>query len=487
MDWISRVIFALVFTTSMVGGAPQSSLDSVQMNPMLDTSYDMDHDGLATSEEDWVAKTFAPVYIYDEEEHNHFANTSGIQEGRDVIYLFQVTQGNCLPYPVFITKKDNGKDVNYFQFTGAQAYPTPDNYVIMTIVAAYRYDYVPYDPVVGGEKDLTGHLGDTETMRICFARSSKIPGSSDLTKSHSAVYQDGSLKMAYTPAMMIIKRHFDDPRLYLTNDFTWEKTTHPDLYISEGKHAAYKTENECEHYVSGIQWLGWDEDCGGGTKIWPKGLSDYTDYNFNNVGESDYPSWKVEFQPYGSSSRREYTWGDKEAFCGGYNIYSPNANHTIVEIAWKDVYKQEWCGGSLGSKWVGSPVSYTVTIKTYDSSGAGTGSNIYLYMMGSIRKAGYIYLDDPDRNDFERGHEDTFKISLPYLGYIQKICLFSDNAGDNSPWKVDWVMINYPGESKRIFKFDGQWLSTSDSPKRLWACRAIDSWPDDIWWLPKKQ
>ena len=65
-----------------------------------------------------------------------------------------------------------------------------------------------------------------------------------------------------------------------------------------------------------------------------------------------------------------------------------------------------------------SPVPYTVRTKTGTSKNSGTDDDIILSIHGTACDSGGYDLDDPNRNDFEPGHLDTFTIHSQYLGEV---------------------------------------------------------------------
>ena len=52
---------------------------------------------------------------------------------------------------------------------------------------------------------------------------------------------------------------------------------------------------------------------------------------------------------------------------------------------------------------------YDVTVVTGDVRGAGTDANVYLMIMGKLGKTRDVLLDD-NKNNFERGMTDKFKV-----------------------------------------------------------------------------
>ena len=64
------------------------------------------------------------------------------------------------------------------------------------------------------------------------------------------------------------------------------------------------------------------------------------------------------------------------------------------------------------------PVPYTVRTKTGTHGNSETDDAIFLSIYGTACGSGGYNLDDPNRDDFERGHLDTFTIYSQYLGEV---------------------------------------------------------------------
>lgn len=74
---------------------------------------------------------------------------------------------------------------------------------------------------------------------------------------------------------------------------------------------------------------------------------------------------------------------------------------------------------------------YKVIITTGNMDGAGTDADVYLTLYGTQGTLREIFLDDPNRNDFERGQTDEFLLSpqeVPDLGVINRVYLRHDNS-----------------------------------------------------------
>jgi hypothetical protein len=133
----------------IVGGADSSSSadNTLSITPDAYIDFpDTDGDGITDQQELWIARTFIPVYEYDEDEHPHWIDddVDGIAEFRSrneiksnkVMFLFQVSPVNC--------SRDEYSSGTWVANLDSRS---PSNNYLLTIMALYRYDYVPYDPI----------------------------------------------------------------------------------------------------------------------------------------------------------------------------------------------------------------------------------------------------------------------------------------------------------------------------------------------------
>ena len=65
---------------------------------------------------------------------------------------------------------------------------------------------------------------------------------------------------------------------------------------------------------------------------------------------------------------------------------------------------------------------YEVTVVTGDCRYAGTDANVYMEMVGKHGKTGEIKLDD-NKNNFEKGQSDVFKVEIISNNEFYKINL----------------------------------------------------------------
>ncbi|MFN8528279.1 MAG: hypothetical protein U0670_06685 [Anaerolineae bacterium] len=322
-------------------------LFSFSTSQVFSQESDSDQDGIVDRLELWVAQSFMPIFEYDENERDPIAGTYGIYEYQDVVYLYQVTPVWCNYVP--------GDDYYYLQDYQPGA---PLERVLLTVVATYEYDFVPVD-LAGPDTFLSNstdldfdHYGDTERAQLCI---------------NWTTNPDNSITTSLQ--YVLLTRHHFGPIFYWYSNFEYPVDgLRIRLQVSEGKHAAYATHDECEDAVSfmngvlgimsgeihtGItdlmQSLYWDEDCSFGNVIYP------TVTQQQNVGEfagrtvyieelgdprisALFPGeaiWSID----GADARSQY-------FCGGYDVPSYNQTHNV-----SPGFDDHWCAGGLTSKW----------------------------------------------------------------------------------------------------------------------------------------
>lgn len=120
---------------------------------------------------------------------------------------------------------------------------------------------------------------------------------------------------------------------------------------------------------------------------------------------------------------------------------------------------------------------YTLTIKTADEIYAGTDSNIFVRLRGSLgnsdeyRLNGYI-----NGNAFERNDTDVVTLTDLDLGRIWKVDLRSDGAYAGSDWRLNWITISAvdAGISTSTFDFY-QWCDGCNVSK------SANDWGTTAW------
>ncbi len=312
---------------------------------------DSDCDGISNAEEAWVAETYAPVYIYDNEEHNIVLGTEDFQEFRDVIYFYQVSAVHC-------------------NTTQNIVETSLRNDVLLTVVATYPYDYIPIG--TGNESDeldVLGHFGDTERVRICLERT--VKDGTELEEFKDGFGKDSSIE--YNIGFVQINRH-NYFNTFQPDDFRWQNDTHFYVHVSEGKHATYISAEECLAHPRDITALVFYEDCA--DLLDSQNIIEPTLTDNLNVGEVGAQLIKGTDELTGDAidmfTLNEPVWIDIE-FCGGYppedlldtsqtaevrNLLNTSdtqfltvLNTVLPFVDFQTGRISEVCGGSLQSKW----------------------------------------------------------------------------------------------------------------------------------------
>ncbi|KXZ51726.1 hypothetical protein GPECTOR_11g173 [Gonium pectorale] len=84
---------------------------------------------------------------------------------------------------------------------------------------------------------------------------------------------------------------------------------------------------------------------------------------------------------------------------------------------------------------------YRVAITTSDIRGAGTDANVFIQMFGEEATTGRIKLDNPGKNDFERGNTDVFMFEDKNVGNLVKIRIGHDGSGLGAGWHLKRVVV----------------------------------------------
>ncbi|ESO88218.1 hypothetical protein LOTGIDRAFT_145894, partial [Lottia gigantea] len=114
-------------------------------------------------------------------------------------------------------------------------------------------------------------------------------------------------------------------------------------------------------------------------------------------------------------------------------------------------------------------ISYQVEVKTGDEPAAETAANITLIIYGTRGDTGPLQLDQSlDHSDpFQRNYTDTFILTAPVIGQIEKIKMGHDNSGPGSGWYLGTVTIDLPSEGRRYEFVCNRWLSKSDDDREI--------------------
>jgi len=117
---------------------------------------------------------------------------------------------------------------------------------------------------------------------------------------------------------------------------------------------------------------------------------------------------------------------------------------------------------------------YLITVVTGDKTGAGTDANVYLTLYGEKGNSTELFLDNPNRNDFERNQTDTFTIppsQVGDLGAIRRIYLRHDNSGTAPGWYVASVTVTNIATGEKYRFIFNRWLATDEEDGALGALR----------------
>ena len=435
-------LFAIINVTlngQMIGYYESS--EPINFSPKSVEDYfpydnDDDQDGLNNQFEFNIMNTIKPKFVYDEEEHNILLgqDPDDFEQLKGVVYLYQVSPASC--------KLDSGGNAVYASFSNLEDKQSPST-VLLTIVAIYPYDYLPWKNKWGvkwGEDDYLAHHGDVETLKICLRNNSNN---------------------IYELDFIHVRRHGGD-HTYRHGDLEWEfynTSDHPVLYVSEGKHATYASEDECEDAMPWYQEAGWDEDCGGGKEIWPIAY-DKINNVYYNVGEyspgkaltlDDFglsEHFKNTASHIGSSYVNEYIWtpyfedkNNRQAyFCGGIDINDFTGSHNVIPL----VYDAENCPGGLHGKWwqlaAVASADTSMDIPTGTTTNSTTTTGVCMEQDTDRYGSDYTYfeLPNPDPNEcVEACVKDTNCVSYAYvppgLQADSALCYLKNTAPSPSP------------------------------------------------------
>uniref|UniRef100_A0A914XF46 PLAT domain-containing protein n=1 Tax=Plectus sambesii TaxID=2011161 RepID=A0A914XF46_9BILA len=112
------------------------------------------------------------------------------------------------------------------------------------------------------------------------------------------------------------------------------------------------------------------------------------------------------------------------------------------------------------------PSVWDVIIKTCDLKGAGTDANAYLKIYYEDYHDSEVFeLDHPDRNNFEQGARDHFKLRFKQNDVINMGLFWWPGYTLSEHWCVDWVILAN-AELEMCFEgiFDKWILHYSDPP-----------------------
>ena len=440
---------AAKFDIPGVGGGPGSSPN------------DIDKDGLTDFLEDVLANAFRPYFEY----------ASGEFESKNTILRFyQVTP---IYPPIYqIDEPEAYKNYRYPEYNGPGG-------ILLTYVLTYRND--EGDPYFG----LYDHAGDAEMIRIFIVNPPGQPS-------------------VWYPAVVVIKRHFDDPQFYKPGKSqTWQEGTHLKVYVSEDKHAMYISKDECEDYThSGYDYV---ENCGGGYSLNEEiepGVDGF------NVGERrEHPFSRIPENPRHLYTR-EFVWSSRESW---YDIYDQRGMTVIYQADKAEKFcgglliptilysplSDDDCGGGMDGKWfpMNDPGSqgllvnklgwsatdyyqqkfgaaYEVCVTTGKVPYADTSLNVNLTLRGSLNSLALNwinygegipgYTNGPDY--FGKGATDCFQLgtySLDEELNRVKVSVWGANLPSDTEWFLESFTVTRKFNNQKWTFVCNCWLDTS--------------------------
>jgi hypothetical protein len=109
--------------------------------------------------------------------------------------------------------------------------------------------------------------------------------------------------------------------------------------------------------------------------------------------------------------------------------------------------------------------SYHVSVKTGDMRMAGTDANVFIKIFGSKGDTGKLQLKSADnnKNKFERGRMDNFKLEATDIGALQKIRIGHDGSAPGAGWFLDSVTVDIPSKGEKYTFACHRWLDAKES------------------------
>ncbi|XP_077976546.1 lipoxygenase homology domain-containing protein 1-like isoform X1 [Styela clava] len=87
------------------------------------------------------------------------------------------------------------------------------------------------------------------------------------------------------------------------------------------------------------------------------------------------------------------------------------------------------------------PTKYEVTVVTAEEKGSGTDANVCITIYGENSDSGKRPLKQKFRDLFEKGRTDKFTLEILNMGELTKVRVEHDDAGFNSDWLCDHIVI----------------------------------------------
>lgn len=114
----------------------------------------------------------------------------------------------------------------------------------------------------------------------------------------------------------------------------------------------------------------------------------------------------------------------------------------------------------------GTTIEYDISVQTGTIYKSGTDAKIEVRFSGTYNGSTtwtpWIHLDNPGRDDFERGQLDSFYVNQLSKGMLGQIQVRHNNAGDSPAWYCDWIEIYDPCSGWLWHATVSRWLRRSD-------------------------
>ena len=112
-------------------------------------------------------------------------------------------------------------------------------------------------------------------------------------------------------------------------------------------------------------------------------------------------------------------------------------------------------------------VNYKITVKTGNRENAGTNANVYIKLSGTVGDDLERLLDNPGRDDFERGKTDNFIFETYDLGDLTKLIIRHDNTGNKPGWYLEEIRVRNENTAKEWVFPCHRWLAEDEDDGRV--------------------
>ena len=149
------------------------------------------------------------------------------------------------------------------------------------------------------------------------------------------------------------------------------------------------------------------------------------------------------------------------------NQYRPNEKYYFFCGAWlndKEGMFRDLIGSTDPNK-AAALTNYVIKVHTGDFRGAGTDADVYINIFGDMGDTGQKFIDNRMQNNFERGKMDTFTLTLPSVGIVDKIRIGHNNKGPSPGWYLEKVELEVEGKGMEFIC--QRWFSKTEDDGKL--------------------